>query len=234
MIALIPVLSLVSFGQEVIGSGVRSNRTFNVPAFSRVSAGAAMHVTIRVGGNQTVRASGETNILAIMRLRVEHGELLVDFKQSFSSHMPIELEIGASSLDGLHLSGASIGKVTGVRSKAFDFTGSGASRTSIFGAFALRSAELSGASQLSAHGVRASSTRLVASGGSELTVLGRGGSVKVESSGGSRVDLSAFATEQATAEASGGSTISLHAKKATTASSGGATISNNGREVSGG
>lgn len=153
---------------QVRGDGHARTEARTVGAFSSVSAGGALHVTIRFGTPAAVTVTADANIVPLIRTRVQGDRLIVDSTGGFAPKTPVEVAITVPSLTALEVSGASAAEAHGLAADAFAVEVSGASTARLDGTVAALTVEASGAGNLDAGRLAVTDATVAASGASHV------------------------------------------------------------------
>jgi hypothetical protein len=179
----------------VVGEGpiVDEDRQVDEPV-TAVRAGGGMKVRVTQGTPQSVRLSGQANILAILEATVADGVLTLESTDSYSTGRDVTATIVVERLDGLELWGGASGDIRGLD----------AARVAL---------EVSGGAQVTAAGHTHDLLVIASSGGAahlhDLHVT----DAEIECSGGAEIELTA--TGSVEGEAWGGATVELNGDPAT-------------------
>ncbi len=161
-LALAPLVAIVSFagcgisvnwdGPAVAGSGNIVSKYRTVAEFDRIEVGGNFDVEVEVGEAQSIRLTGDDNLLPQVETKVRHGELEIDYDGSYRSRDDIKIAITVPRLSAIHSSGSSDVNVTGVRSSTFDAAVSGSSELWVEGDFGDLEANVSGSGEITMAG----------------------------------------------------------------------------------
>jgi len=175
--------------QAVVGSGVSTTSSREVPAFRRVSVASGITATIATG-SRAVAIRADENLQSLIETVVEGDTLSVRVRPLvwLSVHGPLEATIANDVIEGLDASGA-------------------ASITAALTPVDTLRVTASGGSTVSASPVAATSVRLDASGGSQITLAGAATGGTAVASGGSDLGLRQLPLESLTIELSGASDL---------------------------
>jgi hypothetical protein len=207
------VASALALGGCVIevesGSGVEASRVYDgLEAFDSVDvSGGIERVSIRPceGGCSAVRVTADDNLLDLVEVRVDDGELEVDVDGWVDPRVPIVVQVKAASLRGVEASGGTTVVANGFSSEAFEVDASGGSTVDVDGDLGDVEVEASGGSTVSFVGY-ARAVRAELSGGSTLRAgLLDAQAMEVDASGGSWAEV--CASGDVRVEASGGSSV---------------------------
>jgi hypothetical protein len=161
-LALAPLAAIVSIagcgisvnwdGPTVAGSGNIISKYRTLADFNRIDVGGDFDVEVKVGEAQSIRLTGDDNLLPLVETKVRGGELEIDYDGSYRSRDDIKIAITVPRLSGIHSSGSSDVNVTGVRSAAFDAVVSGSSDLWVEGDFGDLDASVSGSGEITMDG----------------------------------------------------------------------------------
>jgi hypothetical protein len=114
------------------GAGIAATQTRHLPAFSAVDLAGSTAVTVRVGGQQSVVVRADRNLLSRVTTRVRNGILVIGTTGSFTTSVPMTVQVAMPSLTALSLSGS--GQISAVNLNAgrlsVTLSGSGVVRAS--------------------------------------------------------------------------------------------------------
>ncbi len=193
-------------GPVITGSGRASTQEYDLSGFARVNVSSAFRVSIDQGERYRVSVTIDDNLVEYLDVRVEGDTLYIGMKPRFSigfGNFTQEAEITLPQIEGIELSGATQGDVSGFESdRPLEI-------------------EVSGASRLRGD-ITAGETRMTVSGASTVELDGSASDLDVEASGASSVRLDDLATGDARVEVSGASNVTVNAKGRVTGSASGA------------
>ncbi len=168
------------------GSGTAKSEIRTVSSFTRVNAGGTVNVEIVAQRDFSVAVEADDNLLANIKTEVSGDTLKIYSEDTISPKTPINVKISMPAVEGLDLSGASSGSVSGVKADSLELKASGASEIKIDGAAKELTADASGASAIDAESLQTQDADVEASGASQATVAATG-ELKVEASGASKI-----------------------------------------------
>lgn len=161
-LALAPLVAIVSTagcgisvnwdGPTVAGSGNIISDYRTLAEFDRIDVGGDFDVEVTVGEAQSIRLTGDDNLLPLVETKVRGNELEIDYDGSYRSRDDIKIAITVPRLSAIHSSGSSDVNVTGVRSAAFDAVVSGSSDLWVEGDFGDLNASVSGSGEITMAG----------------------------------------------------------------------------------
>ncbi|WP_234735990.1 PspC domain-containing protein [Tellurirhabdus bombi] len=166
------------------------NRQFDVPNFDKLDIGGAFIVRVRQGDTVRVVADGRESEINDLRVRVEGGELHVDFRKSglfqWRDRKRIGITVTMPTVKSAQFSGATKASITGFENlEALDVDMSGACRSLI--------------------DVKVNRLKVNLSGASKATLQGRANNLSADLSGACKLDATASRVGRANVEASGAS-----------------------------
>jgi len=191
----------------VVGSGKLATQEFTFSDFKQVDVGSAFEVEITQADSYRVSITADDNLFEHIQVAKEGGTLKIGLKTitNFGS-ATLKAEITMPQLQGLELSGATRGTVSGFSStENLDIEVSGASSLDM----AEMSAsdvkfDVSGASKV-AGDITAGDVDFDVSGASSVQLEGSAGDMVVEAGGASRVKLAGFTVNNADVSLGGAS-----------------------------
>jgi hypothetical protein len=178
----------------VAGSGNAKQESREVPEFTSVEVGSAIHATIRVGPKALIVLEGDDNLLPLITTEVRAGRLVVRTEGgvNLKPSRPIKVEITTPALVGV--------------------AGAGASELDVVAAPAERFAiGASGAAEVAVHEVDAQALTIDASGATRVTLAGKAKSVTLDVSGASHLKADGLTAELVQVDVSGASHVEVGA-----------------------
>jgi hypothetical protein len=156
---------------SVEGSGVPTTETRSVTAFDGVELSGSNDVVIHVGETRSVRVSGDDNLVGRVTTEVLQGTLVVGTTPgSFTTQVPMRVEIGVPSLSALTLSGSGNVTIEGVAQPSFTVTLSGSGMVKASGAADDLAVTVSGSGEALLGDLVAKAVRAVVSGSGLIAV----------------------------------------------------------------
>jgi len=155
----------------VEGSGVPTTETRSVSAFDGVELSGSNNVVIRVGEARYVRVSGDDNLVRRVTTDVHADTLVIDTTQgSFTTRLPMRVEIGIASLSAVTLSGSGTITISGVAQPSVTVTISGSGIVHANGAADELDVTVSGSGQAELEALVSAAVRAVVSGSGLIAV----------------------------------------------------------------
>jgi len=147
-------------GSGIQGSGVAATQTRAVPSFTGLDLAGSNEVTVVVGAPRSVTVHADTNLISHITTRVVAGTLIIGETGSFTSHAPMNVDVGVPSLTALNLNGDGQISITGISTPQLAVTVTGSGLLSASGTVdrlnvTLRGDGMAELSQLSARDVHA-------------------------------------------------------------------------------
>lgn len=219
---------------RVTPSKKMSQRTVSVERFHELDVNSAIEVTYvqTTDNNHTLEISAPDNVIDLVQVKVNSGELSIGFSRSvsFNGSANVKVKIKAPLIAEVSLHGASIFKSTGINIPGHDFEAdvTGASKLIINNLNAI-SAEFdaSGASFVKVKKIKARKIEADASGASTMGFEGSCNSAEFEASGASTINASNLKAISGEIDAKGASTVSANIQNAYSIDSNGASTVNN-------
>jgi len=166
--------SFTSSSPEHRGSGAPAREQRDTPEFTRLEAGGAIHVDVRIGTPRSVAVRGDDNLIGHVRTEVIDGALRLSMRPgSYETRTQILVEVVTPSLTGLVLDGAAKASVAELAGGSLSVTASGAADVALAGRVDTLRADLSGAAELQAFALDAALVDVDLSGASEAEVAAR-------------------------------------------------------------
>jgi hypothetical protein len=110
------------------GSGIQKTKEVEIPPFSRLSLNGRMQVALKVGGHRSLEVKGDDNIIGHVRARLENGVMTIDTDTPVKGTMPLELRLGAATLESISVSGVTTVRIEGLAAKDFKANTTGVSK----------------------------------------------------------------------------------------------------------
>lgn len=109
----------LSFTNELSGSGVAASQIRTVPSFRALDLAGVSNVTVHVGAMQAVVVHADDNLISRVKTDVRNGVLVVSERGSFSTNLPLSVDVIVPNLDSAKLMGSGTISVTGVNARTF-------------------------------------------------------------------------------------------------------------------
>ncbi len=173
-LSAVSLLFFISCSKEDKECPGATEKTFSNTGFNKITAGDAMHVTVKKSTGFSIKAKGCAGDLADLQVSTDANDILsIQFSRPKSNRYRVDLEITLPHLIALNLSGAAKGDITGFQGQntAIRTVLSGASECKLDGAGFNVSVDLSGASKLQVLGTTEDLHGNI-SGASELQAYG--------------------------------------------------------------
>ena len=174
------------------------NRDFKVAAFDKIEVAGPFEVTVTTGGQPSVRARGESNLIEKMEVTVEGGVLRIrpakrsKLNWSFGSRDPATVAVSVPMLSQAAIAGSggiAIDKISGANFKG----------------------EIAGSGDLSLAAIDAGAVELAIAGSGDVTVAGKAKSVTYEIAGSGDIDAKGLVAETARISIAGSGNVGANA-----------------------
>ncbi len=166
--------NFTSTSPEHRGSGTPAREEREVPEFTRLEVGGAIHVDVRIGSPRSVAVRGDDNLIGHVRTEVADGSLRLSMRPgSYETRTQILVEVVTPSLAGLVLDGAAKASVEELAGGTLSVTASGAADVALAGQVDTLRVNLSGAADLEAFALDAGVVDIDQVGASEAEVAAR-------------------------------------------------------------
>ena len=96
----------LSFTDGVRGSGVPATQARTVPSFGAIDLTGSSSITVHVGTRQTVVVHADDNLINRVTTDVRDGVLVVSERGSFSTNLPLNVEVTVPTLAAARLMGS--------------------------------------------------------------------------------------------------------------------------------
>lgn len=182
LLAFIAVLSLAATGvaltgcsggsssSGVQGSGTAATQTRTVARFSSLDLAGTNKVTVVVGGQQSVVAHADSNLIGRVTTSVVAGTLIINDTGSFTAISPMSVEVSVPSLAALKLSGTGMISVSGIKAQRLTVTVSGTGTVYASGTTTQLDVTLGGDGQAQLNNLVADNVHAVVSGSGLIRV----------------------------------------------------------------
>jgi len=186
-----------SNGAETAGPTIQ--RDYQVATFDKIEVAGPFDVTVTTGGKPSVHASGPSNLIDKMEVKVEGGVLKIRpekrnsmFNWNFGSHGSAKVAVSVPMLSEAAIAGSggiAIDKVTGANFKG----------------------EIAGSGDLRLAAVDAGAVELSIAGSGGVTVAGKAKSVTYEIAGSGDIDAKGLVAETARVSIAGSGSVGANA-----------------------
>jgi hypothetical protein len=202
--AILLMAGCSSFG-FIRGSGNVVTKEFGFQDFTRIEVANAFHFEITRADSFSVVVSTDDNLVSRLDLSQTGKNLTIKLKPASYSNAQTKAVITLPALEGLEISGATQGTVSGFQSASdFDLIASGASRLEMDMESGKTTIQVSGASQVTGQ-IKAQDMEIEASGASRCELSGTAGKTRYEISGASQAITGSLLLQSADVEVSGAS-----------------------------
>jgi len=106
------------FSSAPQGSGVAAAEVRTLPAFDRIDLAGANLVSVSIGPRQAVVVHGDDNLLRRITTDVRDRTLVVDNSGSYTSKVPMKVEVVVPALASATLSGSGMIAIGGIEARA--------------------------------------------------------------------------------------------------------------------
>ena len=176
------------------GAGPNGTRSFQAHGFDRVSLRGSDNVVVKVGGAESVNATGPQNILDKLKVEVIDGELRVGREKStwnisWGDHDPVVITVTLPEIRGASVAGSGDMKVDKVQSASF-------------------SGSVAGSGNLAIGMLRADSATLGIAGSGDASVTGEAKSLDITIAGSGDLDAKGLKAERAKISIAGSGDVS--------------------------
>jgi hypothetical protein len=186
-VCIIAVVATAFNGTSIEGSGDLKKEKRNVSGFTGIDAGGAIKLDIVQGDGFDVEVEADDNIIALVETKVSGNTLEIRMNEDYScSNSTVHVTVKLPKLEALDLSGASLGKATGINTEHLMIGVFGASTLTLTGSAANLDIDVSGASQLLADELNSDVVTVDCSGASRCHVHANT-SITMDASGASNV-----------------------------------------------
>lgn len=163
--------------------GGSDTRSFDVRGFDRVSLRGSDNVVVRVGGTESVTATGPNDVLDKLEIKVVDGELRVGREKHWgfnwsSDHGPTVITVTLPRLRGASIAGSGDMKVDNVQTASFE-------------------GSVAGSGNLTIGMLQADTASLDVAGSGDTSVGGSAKSIDVSIAGSGNVDARGLKSERA-------------------------------------
>lgn len=178
-----------SLSQKTIrGNGDIVTETRETGHFTKLRITGSRSTVVYGDRNGPIRITGDSNVLENTVSYVENGTLIITSgpNRSLNPTQRVEIEVPASSLEYVRVSGSNRIKLTNIDSEFFEIRGSGSTRIEMDGYADDLQIRMSGSSRIDASRLIAESVTIRTSGSSKAEIYA-GKKLESRSSGSSRI-----------------------------------------------
>ena len=163
-------------------AGPNGSRAFSVKGFDRVSLRGSDNVVVRVGGAETVTATGPQKILDRLKVEVIDGELRVGresstFSVDWGKHDPVVITVTMPQIRGASVAGSGDMQVDNAQTPSF-------------------SGSVAGSGNLTVASLKADAASLTIAGSGDATYAGEARSLNASIAGSGDLDAKGVKTER--------------------------------------
>jgi Putative auto-transporter adhesin, head GIN domain len=159
-----------STSSGIQGSGVAATQTRTVARFSSLDLAGSNDITVVLGLRQSVVVHADSNLISHVTTKVIAGTLVIANTGSFTTRIPMNVEVGAPSLTALNLSGSGRLSVTGINANRLTVTVSGSGLLNAAGTATRLDVTLSGDGMAQLNQLTASEVHAVVTGSGLIQV----------------------------------------------------------------
>jgi hypothetical protein len=173
LLVLTPVAASAESGSQdcVHGNGKTATVNREMAKFDRLDVSGAFEIKVAAGrSRQSVRITGEENILPLIATDLKGTGLAIHPSKSICTNKPIIVEIGVTTMVALDSSGSDNVDITGLNAGKFTVNMSGSGDVELAGRATHLEAVLSGAGTLDAKDLKTEETSLNISGSGNANV----------------------------------------------------------------
>jgi hypothetical protein len=186
------------------GEGEVSSETRQTDSFSRIEAGAGIHLSVGIGEASSLEVRAQGNILPLIVTEVVDDTLRIRSSKGYTTDENVEVTLATPQLEQIALSGGSRGTIDGLAADTFDVNLNGGSVLTATGTAGSLILDISGGSVAEIDGLTATTIDADLSGGSRAEVTATD-AVVGSATAGSRISVAGGATTSV--DTSGGSTV---------------------------
>ncbi|MEG8945480.1 head GIN domain-containing protein [Rosettibacter firmus] len=178
MLSLILIFTLVISGCGCVIWGIRGNGKLktevrDIKDFKNLEISGAYKVNVKHGDESSIKISAEENLLPYIKTQIRDNKLKIYNEKNLSPRRGILIEIYTKELKELNSSGASMIKVSDIKTDKFDVELSGAGNIELNGNCEILIARISGAGNLEAKDLKAYDVYVSVSGAGNAEVYAK-------------------------------------------------------------
>lgn len=211
LLAIVPLLVLAACGtgnaqanQDHPASGQQGRRDFQVGAFDKVSLEGSHDVVVAVGGQPSVRAEGDAEVIERLDIRVENGSLKIGTRREhdgwFRRHRGrVTIYVTAPALNAASIGGSGDMRIDTVRAQDF-------------------AASVAGSGDMEIGALRARQTRFAIAGSGDVRASGEAEQAEISIAGSGSLALDGLSIRRANVSIVGSGDVALQASEAVSGS----------------
>lgn len=195
-LAMIAACSAGARDGEGQGGTAATSRSYQVGAFDKINLAGSPDVRVAVGGQPSVRAEGDADVLERLEIEVVDGELRISTRPEsrswFGSHRGATVHVTIPALQAATIAGSGDISIDRVQGQSF-------------------AASIGGSGDLEVEALRVASATFAVTGSGGIRVSGAAQRTNASLSGSGDLELGAFETADATVALIGSGGIALRA-----------------------
>lgn len=185
-------------------SGAQGRRSFQVGAFEKVALEGSHDVVVTVGGQPSVRAEGDAELIERLDIKVENGALKIGTRRDGNGWFgrnrgSVTIYVTAPALSGAAISGSGDLRVDRVQAARFD-------------------AAVSGSGDLQIGALRARQSRFTIAGSGDIRASGEAEQAEISIAGSGNLALDGLSIRRASVSIVGSGNVDLQASEAVSGS----------------
>ena len=185
-------------------NGRQGRRDFQVGAFDKVSLEGSHDVVVAVGGQPSVRAEGDAEVIERLDIRVENGSLKIGTRREhdgwFRRHRGrVTIYVTAPALNGASIGGSGDMRIDTVRAQDF-------------------AASVAGSGDMEIGALRARQTRFAIAGSGDVRASGEAEQAEISIAGSGNLALDGLSIRRANVSIVGSGDVALQASEAVSGS----------------
>jgi hypothetical protein len=209
LVVLVALIGVLITGCSLIGSGPIVEKAYDFTDFTEIEISHDFQYDISRADTFSLTVSTHENLVKSLDVSKSGHTLTIGFRPDNIANSDGKAVITLPQLEGLQVSGASKGKVSGfASSRDFDLQVSGASQADIDMEAGNTRIDVSGASKVTGN-LKAGDTRIKATGASHCDLEGSAGRTDITVSGASGVNSPDLIIQDTSVEISGASSAAI-------------------------
>lgn len=157
-------------GNTVVGSGKETSLQKNLSDFKAIKINSSLDLVYTQGGKSGIKISGDDNIVPLVQADINEGVLTLGLKKSYSSSMPLVVELNSSQLHALTVSGSSDVKLNALSGKKLQLKLTGSGEISANGSADKLSITVQGAGDIDTKDLSAKVVKVSLSGSGDINL----------------------------------------------------------------